>query len=63
VDPLQKGIACHPESFDLQIALGEVYLDVGKVRDAEIYLENAKALDADKPRLVKDFERLKNMKK
>jgi cytochrome c-type biogenesis protein CcmH/NrfG len=63
VDPLRQGIASHPESFELQIALGELYLDIGKAREAEIYLENAKALDADKPRLVKDFERLKNLNK
>jgi tetratricopeptide (TPR) repeat protein len=62
IEPLRQGVACHPEMLELQITLGEVYLDVGQDREAETYLENARRLDPKDIRLVKDFERLRNKK-
>ena len=53
-----EGDRIRPEISDLQIALGETLLETGQDREAETYLENARRLDPNDPRLVKDLERL-----
>jgi Flp pilus assembly protein TadD len=62
IAPLQKGVACRPEAFNLQLALGEAYLDAGKLPDAETQLENARKLDANDSRLTQALERLRKKK-
>jgi tetratricopeptide (TPR) repeat protein len=56
--PLRRGIACRPEDFELQLALGEVLLATGNVQEAREHLENAQRLDTQDPRLRKALERL-----
>lgn len=56
--PLRRGIACQPESVELNLALGEVLLQVGKEKEAETYLENARRLDAEDPRVRQALEQL-----
>lgn len=56
--PLRRGIACQPESVELNLALGEVLLQVGKKKEAETYLENARRLDAEDPRVRQALEHL-----
>ncbi|HWG43671.1 MAG TPA: hypothetical protein VN688_12865, partial [Gemmataceae bacterium] len=58
IAPLRQGIACRPESLELQLALGESLLEVGENRQAETHLENAHRLDAQDPRPVQALERL-----
>jgi tetratricopeptide (TPR) repeat protein len=62
IEVFQQGLACHPELFEMQIAMAETYLDLGQFAEAEPYLENARRLEPQDPRLVKDFERLRNKK-
>jgi Flp pilus assembly protein TadD len=59
VDPLRKGVACRPEVFDLQLALGEALLDTGDRKEAETHLENARKLDPKDARLIEALERLR----
>ena len=47
---LRKGVACRPEDFELQLALGEALAATGQTEEAETYLENARSLDAKDPR-------------
>jgi len=61
IEPLRIGITCRPD-FELQLALGEAFLDAGQDKDAEIQLENARLLNAQDPRLAEDFERLRRKK-
>jgi tetratricopeptide (TPR) repeat protein len=58
VAPLQKGVACRPELFELQLALGEVLLLVGRRDEARTHLENARALDPNDPRPGRALDRL-----
>jgi tetratricopeptide (TPR) repeat protein len=58
IAPLRQGIACRPESFELQLALGESLLAVGKDREAETHLENARRLDPEDPRPLQATKRL-----
>jgi tetratricopeptide (TPR) repeat protein len=58
VAPLRRGVACRPEMFELQLALGEVLLETGQRREAETHLENARRLDPKDSRLAHALERL-----
>jgi tetratricopeptide (TPR) repeat protein len=58
--PLQRGVACRPESFGLQLALGETLLETGQRKDAAIHLENARKLKPDDPQLLEVLKRLEN---
>ncbi len=62
VAPLRLGVACRPELFDLQLALGEVLLETGRVQDAETHLENARRLDPNDPRPKQALQRLRQKK-
>jgi Flp pilus assembly protein TadD len=59
VDPLRRGVACRPEVFDLQLALGEALLEAKNRKEAETYLENARKLDPKDSRLIEALERLR----
>lgn len=59
VAPLRQGIECAPENFYLQLALGEVLLDVGKYQEAETCLKNAQKLNATDPRPAEALQRLR----
>jgi tetratricopeptide (TPR) repeat protein len=63
IGPLRKGVACDPADFELQLALGEVLLDTGQIKEAQIYLDHARRLDPDHPRLMKALQRLDDKKK
>ncbi|HTU17278.1 MAG TPA: tetratricopeptide repeat protein [Gemmataceae bacterium] len=58
LSPLRQGIACQPDSLDLQLALGEVLLAVGQSKEAAIHLQNARRLDPKEPRVLHALERL-----
>jgi Flp pilus assembly protein TadD len=62
VEPLRRGVACRPEDFELQLALGEALLDAGQSHDAETHLDNARQLRPDSARVAQDLERLKRTK-
>jgi tetratricopeptide (TPR) repeat protein len=62
VAPLRRGVACRPEMFELQLALGEVLLESGQRREAETHLENARRLDPKDSRLIQALERLRGKK-
>ena len=51
--PLRKGIACHPADFDLQLALAETLMEAGRRQEADTYLDNARRLRPDDPRLAR----------
>jgi tetratricopeptide (TPR) repeat protein len=50
IEPLRKGVACRPDLFDLQLALGQVLLETDQTQEAQQALENAKRLRPDDPR-------------
>jgi tetratricopeptide (TPR) repeat protein len=58
VAPLRKGVACRPESFELQMVLGETLLETGHRKDAAIHLENARKLNPEAPQLIELLKRL-----
>lgn len=58
VAPLRQGVECAPDNFHLQLALGEVLLDVRKYQEAETYLKNAQKQKPDDPRPAQALERL-----
>jgi tetratricopeptide (TPR) repeat protein len=58
ISPLRRGVACQPNSLELQLALGEVLLAAGRPKEAEIHLENARRLDAKDSRVLRAVERL-----
>lgn len=62
VEPLRKGVACRPEEFELQLALGEALLATGQQREAERHLENARQLDPKDPRPPQALERVRGKK-
>jgi tetratricopeptide (TPR) repeat protein len=62
VEPLRRGIACRPEMFDLQLTLGEVLMETGHNGEAETYLENARRLQPNNEKVLKDLERLRAKK-
>ena len=59
LDPLKKGVACRPEVFNLQLALGEALLEAGQLQEAENHLKNAQKLDPNNERLGLALERLR----
>jgi tetratricopeptide (TPR) repeat protein len=63
VEPLTKGVACRPEVFNLQLALGEALLEAGRLPEAETHLENARKLDPADPRPGQALERLRQRKR
>jgi tetratricopeptide (TPR) repeat protein len=58
VEPMRRGVACRPETFDLQLGLGEALLDSGQESEAATYLENARRLKPQDPQLIKALDRL-----
>ncbi len=62
VVPLRKGVACRPESLELQLGLGEALLESGQDREATTHLENARRLDPNDTRPIRDLERLRAKK-
>lgn len=58
VAPLRQGVACQPNSLELQLALGEVLLTIGQRKEAETHLENARRLDPEDPRVVRALKHL-----
>jgi tetratricopeptide (TPR) repeat protein len=58
VEPLRKGVACQPGDFDLQLALGEVLLDLQRREQARTHLENARRIEPGNPALARALERL-----
>lgn len=58
VVPLHRGIECAPESFELQLTLGEVLLEMRQYQEAETHLNNAHKLNPKDPRPQKALERL-----
>jgi tetratricopeptide (TPR) repeat protein len=62
VAPLRKGVTCLPTEIDLQVSLGDVLLNVGRDDEAKVYLENARQLDPNDPRVSKALERLHKKK-
>jgi Flp pilus assembly protein TadD len=62
VPPLKKGVAIHPEVFNLQLALGEALLEAGQLQEAEIHLKNAQKLDANNERPALALRRIQQKK-
>jgi tetratricopeptide (TPR) repeat protein len=58
VAALQKGVACRPESFEQQLALGEALLEARQRKEAAIHLENARQLKPGEPHLLELLKRL-----
>jgi Flp pilus assembly protein TadD len=63
VETLRKGVACRPEEFELQLALGDALREVGAGAEARKHLENAARLDPNDPRPAKALELLTAPKK
>ena len=59
---LRKGVLCRPNDFELQFGLGNTLLDTGEDGEAETYLENARKLDPNDPRVHRALERLRQKK-
>ncbi len=59
VAPLRKGIAVQPASFELQFGLAEVLAELGRAKEAEAHLENARRLSPADPRLAALTDRLR----
>jgi tetratricopeptide (TPR) repeat protein len=57
VEPLAKGVACSPADLELQLGLGEVLLEVGRFKEAEVHLENARRLAPNDPRPANALKR------
>jgi predicted Zn-dependent protease len=62
VEPLMKGVACRPEVFNLQLALGEALLEAKRLPEAATHLKNAQKLDPKDPRPGQALERLRKRK-
>jgi tetratricopeptide (TPR) repeat protein len=60
IAPLQKGVACRPEVFELQMALGEALLEAGQRKDAATHLENARILNPKDSHLLGLLKRLES---
>jgi tetratricopeptide (TPR) repeat protein len=58
IEPLRKAVACQPATLLFQLSLGEALMEAGQTAEAEKYLENARAIDPNDPRLTKALERL-----
>jgi Flp pilus assembly protein TadD len=59
IAPLRQGVECAPEDFHLQLALGEVLLDVGKYPEAQTHLKNAQKQNPNDPRPAQALEHLR----
>jgi tetratricopeptide (TPR) repeat protein len=59
VEPLRKGIACAPGDPQLQLGLGEVLLELGRLKEAEAHLENARRLAPNDKGPARALERLR----
>jgi tetratricopeptide (TPR) repeat protein len=57
VAPLRQGVACLPDDFELQLALGEALLATKQAKEARAHLENARHLNPNAPRLKALIER------
>ena len=62
VEPLRKGVARRPTSFELHLALGEALLETGQVGEAQTHLEHARRLDPNDPRVVQALKHLRRQK-
>ena len=58
IEPLQRGVTCSPGDAELHLALGETFLAIGAPAQARRYLENARQIAPDDPRLRQAIERL-----
>jgi tetratricopeptide (TPR) repeat protein len=58
IKPLRRGVACRPESLELQLALGEILLQTGDHKEARIYLGHAQKLDPTDQRVMEALGRL-----
>jgi tetratricopeptide (TPR) repeat protein len=56
--PLRRGVACRPEHFELQLALGEDLFATGSLSEAREHLLNAQRLDPQDSRPGQALERL-----
>jgi tetratricopeptide (TPR) repeat protein len=61
--PLRQGVACRPELFHLQLALGDALVRVGRLDEAEVHLGNAAKLDPKNEQLGPTLERLRDRQK
>jgi Flp pilus assembly protein TadD len=59
VAPLRQGVACRPTDFELQLALGQVLVEIENYREAKTHLENARQLDGTDPRPGQALARLR----
>jgi tetratricopeptide (TPR) repeat protein len=62
VEPLRKGIACQPDHMLLHLSLGEALTETGNLPEAETYLENARRVAPDDPRVSQAIDRLRAKK-
>lgn len=56
---LRQGVECAPGEFQLQLALGEVLVDLEQWQEAETYLKHAQKLNPKDPRPEQALERLR----
>jgi Flp pilus assembly protein TadD len=59
LEPLRKGVACTPGDLQLQLTLGEVLLELGRLPEAETHLEIARQLAPNDPRPGRALEQLR----
>jgi tetratricopeptide (TPR) repeat protein len=62
IEPLRKGVACRPDSFDLQLSLGQALLESGQQSEAKEALTNAQRLRSSDPRPVKLLEEIRDQR-
>ena len=62
IAPFEKGLTARPESFELQLGLGQVLAQVGRTADAEIRFKNAQRLDPADPRPPQELKKLHEKK-
>lgn len=62
IEPLRQGVACRPDSFDLQFTLGQVLLEAGQEREAKQSFENALRLRPSDERPARALEELRAKK-
>jgi tetratricopeptide (TPR) repeat protein len=59
IEPLRKGAACRPDSFDLPLSLGQVLLEAGEKQAAETALKRAQQLRPSDTRPATALEELR----
>lgn len=62
LEPLRNAVACRPERFDLQFALGEALVQSGHHAEAAQHLENARQLNPQDPRPTQALEQIRRKK-